>query len=182
MSTCPYKRTDFPDELSSRTVFFVLFFLKTPKTISYGIILSTCSIKRNILQCTYFIFAYHGNRLPWQPLLVKERGCLESHGVFFRPQPSLSCSFDGSLKSENGDSEPKWPELPPILNQNEDRRRNKYLRKDYLKVHIRRFTHTHDDENWDLHKSSKIPDFFTNSSPKKSRSKFYFFKNSLKLA
>ncbi|XP_060768479.1 leucine-rich repeat and calponin homology domain-containing protein 2 isoform X3 [Neoarius graeffei] len=48
-------------------------------------------------------------------------------------EPSLSCSFDGSLKSENGDSEPKWPELPPILNQNEDRRRNKYLRKDYLK-------------------------------------------------
>ncbi|KAF7688903.1 hypothetical protein HF521_013710 [Silurus meridionalis] len=48
-------------------------------------------------------------------------------------QPSLSCSFDGSLKSENGDSEPKWPELPPILNQNEERRRNKYLRKDYLK-------------------------------------------------
>ncbi|XP_026999992.1 leucine-rich repeat and calponin homology domain-containing protein 2 isoform X1 [Tachysurus fulvidraco] len=48
-------------------------------------------------------------------------------------EPSLSCSFDGSLKSENGDSEPKWPELPPILNQNEERRRNKYLRKDYLK-------------------------------------------------
>ncbi|XP_017537822.1 leucine-rich repeat and calponin homology domain-containing protein 2 isoform X2 [Pygocentrus nattereri] len=48
-------------------------------------------------------------------------------------QPSSSCSFDGSLKSDNSDSEPKWPELPPILNQNEDRRRNKYLRKDYLK-------------------------------------------------
>ncbi|KAM9440820.1 leucine-rich repeat and calponin homology domain-containing protein 2 isoform 2-T2 [Clarias gariepinus] len=48
-------------------------------------------------------------------------------------EPSLSCSFDGSLKSENGDGEPKWPELPPILNQNEDRRRHKYLRKDYLK-------------------------------------------------
>lgn len=51
-------------------------------------------------------------------------------------QPSLSCSFDGSLKSENGDGEPKWPELPPILNQNEDRRRHKYLRKDYLKVYV----------------------------------------------
>lgn len=50
------------------------------------------------------------------------------------PQPSTSCSFDGSLKSENSDSEPKWPEVPPVLNQNEDRRRNKYLRKDYLKV------------------------------------------------
>ncbi|XP_076866927.1 leucine-rich repeat and calponin homology domain-containing protein 2-like isoform X2 [Brachyhypopomus gauderio] len=48
-------------------------------------------------------------------------------------EPSSSCSFDGGLKSENGDAEPKWPELPPILNQNEDRRRNKYLRKDYMK-------------------------------------------------
>ncbi|XP_035382942.1 leucine-rich repeat and calponin homology domain-containing protein 2 isoform X2 [Electrophorus electricus] len=48
-------------------------------------------------------------------------------------EPSSSCSFDGSLKSENGDTEPKWPDLPPILNQNEDRRRNKYLRKDYMK-------------------------------------------------
>lgn len=50
------------------------------------------------------------------------------------PQPSSSCSFDGSLKSESSDSEPRWPEIPPVLNQNEDRRRNKYLRKDYLKV------------------------------------------------
>ncbi|CAM4540810.1 unnamed protein product [Leuciscus chuanchicus] len=48
-------------------------------------------------------------------------------------QPSSSCSFDGSLRSESSDSEPKWPEVPPVLNQNEDRRRNKYLRKDYLK-------------------------------------------------
>ncbi|XP_052448570.1 leucine-rich repeat and calponin homology domain-containing protein 2 isoform X4 [Carassius gibelio] len=48
-------------------------------------------------------------------------------------QPSSSCSFDGSLKSESSDSEPRWPEVPPVLNQNEDRRRNKYLRKDYLK-------------------------------------------------
>ncbi|KAM9728389.1 leucine-rich repeat and calponin homology domain-containing protein 2 [Menidia menidia] len=48
-------------------------------------------------------------------------------------QPSSSCSFDGSLKSDHSDSEPKWPEVPPVLNQNEDRRRNKYLRKDYLK-------------------------------------------------
>ncbi|XP_041707173.2 leucine-rich repeat and calponin homology domain-containing protein 2 isoform X2 [Coregonus clupeaformis] len=47
-------------------------------------------------------------------------------------QPSSSCSFDGSLKSES-DTEPKWPEVPPVLNQNEERRRNKYLRKDYLK-------------------------------------------------
>lgn len=48
-------------------------------------------------------------------------------------EPSSSCSFDGSLKSESCDSEPRWPEVPPVLNQNEDRRRNKYLRKDYLK-------------------------------------------------
>ncbi|TMS14114.1 Leucine-rich repeat and calponin homology domain-containing protein 2 [Larimichthys crocea] len=48
-------------------------------------------------------------------------------------QPSSSCSFDGSLKSDQSGSEPKWPEVPPVLNQNEDRRRNKYLRKDYLK-------------------------------------------------
>ncbi|XP_037543624.1 leucine-rich repeat and calponin homology domain-containing protein 2 [Nematolebias whitei] len=48
-------------------------------------------------------------------------------------QPSSSCSFDGSLKTEQSDSEPKWPEVPPVLNQNEDRRRTKYLRKDYLK-------------------------------------------------
>ncbi|KAG7516932.1 leucine-rich repeat and calponin-likey domain-containing protein 2 [Solea senegalensis] len=46
-------------------------------------------------------------------------------------QPSSSCSFDGSLRTD--ESEPKWPEVPPILNQNEDRRRSKYLRKDYLK-------------------------------------------------
>uniref|UniRef100_A0A8K9VEH6 Leucine-rich repeats and calponin homology (CH) domain containing 2 n=1 Tax=Oncorhynchus mykiss TaxID=8022 RepID=A0A8K9VEH6_ONCMY len=38
-----------------------------------------------------------------------------------------------SLKSES-DTEPKWPEVPPVLNQNEERRRNKYLRKDHLKV------------------------------------------------
>ncbi|XP_036846319.1 leucine-rich repeat and calponin homology domain-containing protein 2 isoform X2 [Oncorhynchus mykiss] len=47
-------------------------------------------------------------------------------------QPSSSCSYDGSLKSES-DTDPKWPEVPPVLNQNEERRRNKYLRKDYLK-------------------------------------------------
>ncbi|KAK0138617.1 Leucine-rich repeat and calponin y domain-containing protein 2 [Merluccius polli] len=46
-------------------------------------------------------------------------------------QPSSSCSFDGSLKSEPSDT--KWPEIPPLLNQNEERRKNKYLRKDYLK-------------------------------------------------
>ncbi|XP_048087122.1 leucine-rich repeat and calponin homology domain-containing protein 2 isoform X4 [Alosa alosa] len=63
-------------------------------------------------------------------------------------QPSTSCSFDGSLKSENSSSEPKWPEVPPVLNQNEDRRRNKYLRKDYLKYKCqsaRRNSSGHDD-------------------------------------
>lgn len=49
-------------------------------------------------------------------------------------QPSSSCSFDGSLKSGQSDCDPNWPEVPPVLNQNEDRKRNKYLRKDYLKV------------------------------------------------
>ncbi|XP_003971305.2 leucine-rich repeat and calponin homology domain-containing protein 2 isoform X3 [Takifugu rubripes] len=48
-------------------------------------------------------------------------------------QPSSSCSFDGSLKLDQSDSESKWPEIPPVLNQNEDRKKNKYLRKDYLK-------------------------------------------------
>ncbi|KAJ3589203.1 hypothetical protein NHX12_010050 [Muraenolepis orangiensis] len=46
-------------------------------------------------------------------------------------QPSSSSSFDGGLKSEPSDT--KWPEIPPLLNQNEERRRNRYLRKDYLK-------------------------------------------------
>ncbi|XP_051976987.1 leucine-rich repeat and calponin homology domain-containing protein 2-like isoform X2 [Xyrauchen texanus] len=60
-------------------------------------------------------------------------------------QPS-SCSFDGSLSS---DSEPRWPEVPPVLNQNEDRRRNKYLRKDYLKYKCqsaRRHSSGHDND------------------------------------
>ncbi|XP_061903713.1 leucine-rich repeat and calponin homology domain-containing protein 2 isoform X2 [Entelurus aequoreus] len=48
-------------------------------------------------------------------------------------QPSSSCSFDGNLKTDQSDSESKWPLVPPVLNQNEDRKRNKYLRKDYLK-------------------------------------------------
>ncbi|XP_034034435.1 leucine-rich repeat and calponin homology domain-containing protein 2 isoform X2 [Thalassophryne amazonica] len=48
-------------------------------------------------------------------------------------QPSSSCSFDASLKTDLSDSEPNWLEVLPVLNQNEDRRRNKYLRKDYLK-------------------------------------------------
>lgn len=56
-----------------------------------------------------------------------------SHG-FVCPQPSSSCSFDGGIKLDPSDSESKWPEIPPILNQNEDRKKNKYLRKDYLKV------------------------------------------------
>ncbi|XP_051903410.1 leucine-rich repeat and calponin homology domain-containing protein 2 isoform X3 [Hippocampus zosterae] len=48
-------------------------------------------------------------------------------------QPPSSCSFDSSLNMDQSDSESKWPEVPPVLNQNEDRKRNKYLRKDYLK-------------------------------------------------
>ncbi|XP_056602357.1 leucine-rich repeat and calponin homology domain-containing protein 2 isoform X2 [Triplophysa dalaica] len=64
-------------------------------------------------------------------------------------QPSTSCSFDGSLKSESSDPEPRWPEIPPVLNQNEDRRRNKYLRKDYLKYKCqsaRRNSSGHDND------------------------------------
>ncbi|XP_061607674.1 leucine-rich repeat and calponin homology domain-containing protein 2 isoform X2 [Phyllopteryx taeniolatus] len=48
-------------------------------------------------------------------------------------QPPSSSSFDGNLKTDQSDSESKWPDVPPVLNQNEDRKRNKYLRKDYLK-------------------------------------------------
>lgn len=58
----------------------------------------------------------------------------DPHMMCLLLQPSSSCSFDGSLKMDQSDSESKWPEVPPVLNQNEDRKRNKYLRKDYLKV------------------------------------------------
>ncbi|XP_033834183.1 leucine-rich repeat and calponin homology domain-containing protein 2 isoform X1 [Periophthalmus magnuspinnatus] len=47
-------------------------------------------------------------------------------------QPSTSCSFDGNLKTDS-DPESKWPEVQPVLNQNDERCRSKYLRKDYLK-------------------------------------------------
>uniref|UniRef100_A0A8C7VIE7 Leucine-rich repeats and calponin homology (CH) domain containing 2 n=1 Tax=Oncorhynchus mykiss TaxID=8022 RepID=A0A8C7VIE7_ONCMY len=60
-------------------------------------------------------------------------------------QPSSSCSYDGSLKSES-DTDPKWPEVPPVLNQNEERRRNKYLRKDYLKCQSARRNSSGNDE------------------------------------
>ncbi|XP_030638106.1 leucine-rich repeat and calponin homology domain-containing protein 2 [Chanos chanos] len=72
-------------------------------------------------------------------------------------EPSSSCSFDGSLKSESSDSEPKWPEVPPVLNQNEDRRRNKYLRKDYLKYKCqsaRRNSSSNDNDNEEGMRSS----------------------------
>ncbi|XP_061558147.1 leucine-rich repeat and calponin homology domain-containing protein 2 isoform X3 [Phycodurus eques] len=52
-------------------------------------------------------------------------------------QPPSSSSFDGNLKTDQSDSESKWPDVPPVLNQNEDRKRNKYLRKDYLKESVR---------------------------------------------
>ncbi|KAJ7996647.1 hypothetical protein DPEC_G00239210 [Dallia pectoralis] len=63
-------------------------------------------------------------------LTGQDPDCADDDTTF--PEPSSSCSFDGSLRSES-DTEPKWPEVPPVLNQNEERRRNKYLRKDYLK-------------------------------------------------
>ncbi|KAJ8246921.1 hypothetical protein GJAV_G00256810 [Gymnothorax javanicus] len=46
---------------------------------------------------------------------------------------SSSSSVDGSHKSEAADSDPKWPEGHAVLHLGEERRRNKYLRKDYLK-------------------------------------------------
>ncbi|XP_061092128.1 leucine-rich repeat and calponin homology domain-containing protein 2-like [Conger conger] len=46
---------------------------------------------------------------------------------------SSSSSVDGSQKANPADSEPKWPEGHAVLHLGEERRRNKYLRKDYLK-------------------------------------------------
>uniref|UniRef100_A0A8C6T329 Leucine-rich repeats and calponin homology (CH) domain containing 2 n=1 Tax=Neogobius melanostomus TaxID=47308 RepID=A0A8C6T329_9GOBI len=43
-------------------------------------------------------------------------------------QPSTSCSFDGSFKSDS-DSEPKWSDVS-VLCQNDERLMRKYLRKD----------------------------------------------------
>ncbi|XP_048853655.1 leucine-rich repeat and calponin homology domain-containing protein 2 isoform X3 [Brienomyrus brachyistius] len=54
-------------------------------------------------------------------------------GSTLRGQAPASGPGDPAQKSEAADSEPQWPEVPPILNQGDDRRRNKYLRKDYLK-------------------------------------------------
>ncbi len=116
-------------------------------------ILRLGSIAKSII--TIFVFIsydiniYHNVHLPltWREMLSTwdhENGCMTklpfwalsfTITLWCVPQPSSSCSFDGSLKSESSDSEPRWPEVPPVLNQNEDRRRNKYLRKDYLKVH-----------------------------------------------
>ncbi|KAJ8337936.1 hypothetical protein SKAU_G00369020 [Synaphobranchus kaupii] len=46
---------------------------------------------------------------------------------------SSSSSVDGSQKPDSADGGPKWPEGHPALHVGEERRRNKYLRKDYLK-------------------------------------------------
>ncbi|XP_061106488.1 leucine-rich repeat and calponin homology domain-containing protein 2-like isoform X1 [Conger conger] len=54
-------------------------------------------------------------------------------GTVLSAQPTSSVSFDGTQSLETTDPEHKWPEVPPILNQGEERRRSKYLRKDYLK-------------------------------------------------
>uniref|UniRef100_A0A674PQA4 Leucine rich repeats and calponin homology domain containing 2 n=1 Tax=Takifugu rubripes TaxID=31033 RepID=A0A674PQA4_TAKRU len=60
-------------------------------------------------------------------------------GLPLLPIPPLSvpCVQPSVLKLDQSDSESKWPEIPPVLNQNEDRKKNKYLRKDYLKVQAR---------------------------------------------
>ncbi|MFT7796148.1 leucine-rich repeat and calponin homology domain-containing protein 2 [Arapaima gigas] len=42
-------------------------------------------------------------------------------------------SGDSGQKPELSDKEPRWPDVPSVLSQGDDRRRNKYLRKDYLK-------------------------------------------------
>ncbi|CAL1573599.1 unnamed protein product [Knipowitschia caucasica] len=64
-------------------------------------------------------------------------------------QPSSSCSFDGGLKTES-DPESKWTEVPPILNQNDERRRSKYLRKDYLKIKCQNARKNGNDDNEDI--------------------------------
>uniref|UniRef100_A0A8C2HX13 Leucine-rich repeats and calponin homology (CH) domain containing 2 n=1 Tax=Cyprinus carpio TaxID=7962 RepID=A0A8C2HX13_CYPCA len=76
-------------------------------------------------------------------------------------QPSSSCSFDGSLKSESSDSEPRWPEVPPVLNQNEDRRRNKYLRKDYLKYKCQSARRNSSGNENDFEEGMRSNDFTT---------------------
>ncbi|XP_072231237.1 leucine-rich repeat and calponin homology domain-containing protein 2 [Leuresthes tenuis] len=75
-------------------------------------------------------------------------------------QPSSSCSFDSSLKTDQSDSDPKWPEVPPVLNQNEDRRRNKYLRKDYLKYKCQS-ARKNSSGNEDCEESLRNADFST---------------------
>uniref|UniRef100_G3QBW6 Leucine-rich repeats and calponin homology (CH) domain containing 2 n=1 Tax=Gasterosteus aculeatus aculeatus TaxID=481459 RepID=G3QBW6_GASAC len=75
-------------------------------------------------------------------------------------QPSSSCSFDGGLKSDPSDSDPKWPEIPPVLNQNEERRRNKYLRKDYLKYKCQS-ARKNSSGNDDSEEGSRNADFST---------------------
>ncbi|XP_058632784.1 leucine-rich repeat and calponin homology domain-containing protein 2 isoform X1 [Onychostoma macrolepis] len=76
-------------------------------------------------------------------------------------EPSSSCSFDGSLKSESSDSEPRWPEVPPVLNQNEDRRRNKYLRKDYLKYKCQSARRNSSGNDNDCEEGMRSNDFTT---------------------
>ncbi|KAK9974606.1 hypothetical protein ABG768_022686 [Culter alburnus] len=76
-------------------------------------------------------------------------------------EPSSSCSFDGSLKSESSDSEPRWPEIPPVLNQNEDRRKNKYLRKDYLKYKCQSARRNSSGNDNDCEEGMRSNDFTT---------------------
>ncbi|KAI1903609.1 hypothetical protein AGOR_G00028970 [Albula goreensis] len=56
-----------------------------------------------------------------------------SAGSVLSAQPTTSVSFDGTQSLEQTEPEHRWPEVPPVLNQGEERRRSKYLRKDYLK-------------------------------------------------
>ncbi|MBN3318252.1 LRCH2 protein, partial [Atractosteus spatula] len=70
----------------------------------------------------YFLNHFFG--IPEGLLLVRK--CLS---VVLQP----SGSDDGNPKQDQTDSVQKWPDAHPLVYHSEDRRRNKYLRKDYIK-------------------------------------------------
>ncbi|TRY57385.1 hypothetical protein DNTS_024965 [Danionella cerebrum] len=89
----------------------------------------------------------------------QETDLTDEDGAF--SEPSSSCSFEGSLKSESSDSEPRWPDVPPVLNQNEDRRRNKYLRKDYIKYKCQSARRNSSGHENDFEEGIRSSDFTT---------------------
>ncbi len=117
-------------------------------------ILRLGSIAKSII--TIFVFIsydiniYHNVHLPltWREMLSTwdhENGCMTKlpilslvihHNVVMCPSAFFILLvwwkfWNQKVVTQSQDG----PEVPPVLNQNEDRRRNKYLRKDYLKVH-----------------------------------------------